>query len=110
MYQDYYFANFTAEQLEDNLMHTYHCIDLLRQSIMCQGDINLITLRWGQKQALPIGNTSSPHECVNWDGINGWAKERSIERALEPGYIKHPTFGTSIKGDFDGRLGVVHDD
>lgn len=36
-----------------------------------------------------LANYSSPHECVEWAGINAWAKARSVKEILEPGYLKH---------------------
>ncbi len=66
-------------------------------------------MRWGQMQKIPLGNFSSPHECVNWAGLTAWASERSVD-ILQPGYLKHPKFGVVVDEDFDNTIGVAHDE
>jgi hypothetical protein len=34
---------------------------------MCKADANPETLHWVAESRFPLGNRSSPHECVNWD-------------------------------------------
>ena len=72
-----------------------HCLDSLRQGIMCQGDTSLLTMRWGKMQAIPVANFSSPHQCVDWDRLDAWAEERSVD-VFEPGTLIHPVYGTSM--------------
>ena len=59
---------------------------------MCRGDISLVTIRWQASQKLPVADFSAPHECVNFDSLNEWARERRIN-AMEPGLLVHPTLG-----------------
>lgn len=59
---------------------------------MCKGDISFITLKWGDHQPVPLANFSNPHEYVNWDRLNNWAKERSVN-VFKHGYLVHPKFG-----------------
>ena len=108
MYPSSYFPNLSDQEMEDNRFHNEHCIDMLRQSVMCHGDISPVTMRWGQTQPIPLGNFSSPHECVNWAAINEWAKERSVEKVIEPGYLKHPRFGVVVDENFDNKIGQLH--
>ncbi|CAG8955465.1 hypothetical protein HYFRA_00010332 [Hymenoscyphus fraxineus] len=109
MYPAYYFVNISAQEAEDNRMHNGHCIDILRQSIMCHADISPVTMRWGSAQPIPLGNFSSPHECTNWDGIESWAKKRQIPRLMEPGWLKHPSLGAVYHEGFQNKIGQVHD-
>ena len=94
--------------MADNRYHNEHCLDMLRQSVMCHADITPITMRWDTTQPIPTANFSSPHECLRWESINGWAKERSVDKILEPGYLKHPKFGVVVGEDFDNKIGLVH--
>ena len=64
MYPDYYFPHLSDRQKADNNYHNEHCLDMLRQSIMCHADVTPITMRWDPTQPIPVGNFSSPHECV----------------------------------------------
>jgi hypothetical protein len=65
-------------------------------------------MRWGKKQAIPIGNFTSPHECVNWDSLHGWAKEHAFD-AFAPGVLVHPTLGPSFPDGKVERIGVAED-
>jgi hypothetical protein len=67
-------------------------VSKLRQGVMCRGDISLVTIRWQASQKLPVADFSAPHECVNFDSLNEWARERRIN-AMEPGLLVHPTLG-----------------
>ena len=110
MYPSYYFPNLSDQEKEDNRYHNEHCIDMLRQSVMCRGDTTPLTMRWGQTQRVPLANFSSPHECVIWSGINEWARERSVKDILKPGYLKHPKFGVVIDEHFENKIGLAHGD
>lgn len=109
MYPSYYFPDLSEQEMADNRNHNEHCIDTLRQSIMCHADTTPATMRWDQTQKLPIINVSSPHECVNWASINGWARQRSVD-TFEPGYLIHPKFGAVFDEDEDAddETGLGH--
>jgi hypothetical protein len=66
-------------------------------------------MRWGKSQAVPIGNFTSPHECVNWDVLQAWAKERTVDM-FKPGVLVHPVFGESFPGGRVERIGVAEDE
>ena len=59
---------------------------------MCQGDTTLVTMRWSQRGPLPIGNFSSPHQCVNWGLLMEWVKPHAFDGFAE-GVMVHPKFG-----------------
>ncbi|OAA74189.1 oligopeptide transporter [Cordyceps fumosorosea ARSEF 2679] len=91
MYPDYYFSDFTQHQMDMNRLHNEHCLDFLRQSAMCHGDIGLITYIWRQDSRLPVVNSTS-HQCVNWDKLYAWSEDRAVDM-LKPGWLVHPTKG-----------------
>ena len=72
---------------------------------MCQGDTSLLTMRWGKQQAIPLANFSSPHQCVDWDRLDAWAQERSVD-VFQPGMLVHPKFGRCPLS-FSGHVGVA---
>lgn len=41
---------------------------------------------------IPIGLDEGHHQCVQWDKIDKWMKERSID-VFAPGVIVHPVLG-----------------
>lgn len=56
--------------------HEYHCIDYIRQSIMCSGDM---TLDYAELQEdgtrRGFSGANSTHQCRDWDAIVSWAEE-----------------------------------
>ncbi|KAI2613449.1 hypothetical protein GGR54DRAFT_328969 [Hypoxylon sp. NC1633] len=53
--------------------HVDHCVDMLRQAIMCQGDVGIVTYNWveGWSEAYP--DFSTQHKCRKFDRIVEWA-------------------------------------
>ncbi|KAI3331283.1 hypothetical protein F4824DRAFT_298731 [Ustulina deusta] len=107
LYVDHYFPNITDEDKYMNLMHAQHCMHRLRQSIQCRGDISVATFIWGKRQAIPLANFTSLHECVNWDAIYKWSYNRRVD-VFEPGLLIHPTLGPAYaslgNGSFTGAV------
>lgn len=61
-------------------MHIEHCIEQLRQAVMCYGDTTPVTLKavrnaegkvWGL-----LGETEREHTCRDWRSVREWATER----------------------------------
>lgn len=58
--------------------HVAHCINSIRESLMCSPDITPIVYYWDERvqQSRPIFDT--PHECKNFEGIREWALEHQV--------------------------------
>ncbi|TQV94649.1 tripeptidyl peptidase [Cordyceps javanica] len=82
-----------------------HCLDFLRQSAMCHGDIGLITYIWRQDSRLPVVNSTS-HQCVNWEKLYGWSRDRAVDM-LKPGWLVHPTKGVVYPDGEGDRIGAI---
>jgi hypothetical protein len=78
----------TANMMQD------HCIEMLRQVIMCKADTALMTYEWLPDFAGPWPNFGIQHECVDWERIDKWSQDRSID-VFDPIYLQHPKFGNS---------------
>ncbi|KAL5321891.1 hypothetical protein ACEPPN_009854 [Leptodophora sp. 'Broadleaf-Isolate-01'] len=67
--------------------HEYHCIDYIRQAIICAGDTTLdyaeiVTGSDGVERRLGFTGANSTHQCRDWDAIREWAVEnRSGDKA-----------------------------
>ncbi|GLA24466.1 hypothetical protein AnigIFM63326_000513 [Aspergillus niger] len=72
-----------------------HCIDNLRQNIMCKADIALLTFTWDPTDRAPKPNFVVEHECANWDKVDKWAEEHRFDIFDETALI-HPTLGPSF--------------
>lgn len=60
-------------------IHLVHCVDVLRQAIMCHGDTNILT--WDFEPGLmgkPVANGTVMHSCRNFNSIYEWTKERQV--------------------------------
>lgn len=68
--------------LPDNLstVHMDHCIDLLRQSVMCSSDITPITYAWYPKYQKVLPTMGITHTCRDFDAIRDWAKEHQTHK------------------------------
>lgn len=84
IYEDYYNDTFPWTPT-----HVDHCIDSIRQNLMCNADVSLMTFRWVEDDVRPKPNFKGMHECVNWDRIDAWAAQRSFNPD-DPALLRHP--------------------
>ncbi|KAL8665678.1 MAG: hypothetical protein Q9202_001988 [Teloschistes flavicans] len=98
IHKDYY----NPDQ-SDDARRPDHCLEVLRQGVMCRGDISLVTFVWSPKKRLPLADFSQPHECVNFDALNRWSGQHSVD-VFAPGLLQHPTLGPGFPtdGEVDG--------
>ena len=60
-------------------IYSVHCVDVLRQSIMCHGDTNVLTCDFEPGlMEKPVANGTVMHSCRNFDTIYEWTKERQV--------------------------------
>ncbi|KAI0505384.1 hypothetical protein F5B22DRAFT_628018 [Xylaria bambusicola] len=105
MYMDYYFPSISEHQKEINRLHNEHCIDFLRQSAMCHGDIGLITYSWHADQLMPIANATS-HQCVDWNKLSHFTRSRSVDM-MRPNWLRHPTKGVAYPDGEGDNIGAA---
>ncbi|PMD53229.1 uncharacterized protein K444DRAFT_541970, partial [Hyaloscypha bicolor E] len=46
-----------------------HCIDVLRQGILCGSDISLFPVEWPSAEEMPRADFSHKHTCKDWRRI-----------------------------------------
>lgn len=56
-------------------IHIDHCLDQLRQTVLCFGDLSPVPLYYVQGAPLAIGR-SAQHTCRKFDPIQQWLKQR----------------------------------
>ncbi|KAK2758423.1 hypothetical protein FQN53_008254 [Emmonsiellopsis sp. PD_33] len=76
LHKDYYHME-DHDSTVSLIDHMDHCIDMLRQALMCQADTTLIT--WEGSFTNPKPDFSATHYCRSFDTIHDWAKEREID-------------------------------
>ncbi|KAK5139989.1 hypothetical protein LTR04_003219 [Oleoguttula sp. CCFEE 6159] len=68
-----------------------HCLDILRQQLMCTVDIGVLGQVWWNKDeptAYPDFNTK--HKCRNFDAVRQWAETHQAPDEVPPDYLKPP--------------------
>jgi len=58
---------------------TDHCIDYLRQVIMCHGDLTPITFEWNDELSTYLAHHRTQHVCRRFDKIFDWSERRNKE-------------------------------
>ncbi|KAJ7641908.1 hypothetical protein FB45DRAFT_901322 [Roridomyces roridus] len=83
------------------LSHLDHCVDWMRQSLMCAGDTSAVVWQWDPVQNITTFQGSVAHTCRNFDKLREWAKENEIQRR----------FDNSVRMGDDGiEIGVIPKD
>jgi Mycotoxin biosynthesis protein UstYa len=61
-------------------MHTDHCIETLRISLMCQSDVTPVLLKMDSyyDPPRPQADFDSHHRCRNFDKIVAWNEEHGL--------------------------------
>ncbi|KAF9005459.1 hypothetical protein BDQ17DRAFT_1540840 [Cyathus striatus] len=58
--------------------HLDHCIEMLRQRLMCTADTGIITFHWVHGWRSPYPNFSTEHTCRNFEKIAAWNYEHAV--------------------------------
>ncbi|KAG2127970.1 hypothetical protein DEU56DRAFT_819681 [Suillus clintonianus] len=59
-------------------LHLDHCLEMIRQNIMCNADVTMITWDWVQGHKIPYPNFNTRHQCRNFEKIMDWHVEHAI--------------------------------
>jgi hypothetical protein len=82
-FAEYGMAGKQLDKLET--MHKFHCVDSLRQSLMCNADLSLIHWHWKERHTLPgrhFPNATTTHICRKWSKIHDWATEHRLDENM----------------------------
>ena len=89
---DYYqpnTPNIINGHTEDGLLgpyHIKHCINQIRQAIMCYGDITPYVWQWNETYNTNQNLINTPHTCRNFDKIRDWARPENHGGSPELGF------------------------
>ncbi|KAG1863650.1 hypothetical protein F4604DRAFT_1784387 [Suillus subluteus] len=59
-------------------IHLDHCVEILRQVIMCHSDVTMATYDWVEGIDDPYPNFSLPHQCRDLEKILDWVDARRV--------------------------------
>lgn len=68
-----------ADMPEVYELHYEHCIDYIRQGVMCNFDTGIIPYSWVGNNNNPTPNSNTLHRCVDWDSLQDWLGSRAVE-------------------------------
>ncbi|KAF8990219.1 hypothetical protein BDQ17DRAFT_1372190 [Cyathus striatus] len=86
LYPDYY----PHMSLKNQTMfeHIEHCVDIIRQAIMCNPDISTMVWQWDSRANRSIAALDVVHSCRNFDKIKQWAEERVVDAYDEKVWVE----------------------
>jgi len=99
LHPEYY--NFTGTELNRLLFrekHMDHCIDTIRQTLMCSGDVTPLVWDWDPVRKMTLGRTDTLHECRDFSKLQEWAVEHRMEG----------TFDESVHLPNDLNIPIIH--
>ncbi|PPJ50523.1 hypothetical protein CBER1_05508 [Cercospora berteroae] len=87
MYFDYFYPDVEAGSGHYKYLqhHADHCLNFLRQSVMCHMDTSLYTLVWAPgEDGKDVIKHRAPAEqkCVSWDKMQEWMQGRSTSTTM----------------------------
>jgi hypothetical protein len=77
-----------------------HCLDIIRQQLMCTVDVGVLGQVWFQPvsadepEAYVDFNTE--HVCRNFEAVRQWAEEHQIPAMVPPDFLEPPKEGDRI--------------
>ncbi|KAL2000729.1 hypothetical protein VTN02DRAFT_2700 [Thermoascus thermophilus] len=69
--------------------HLDHCVDLLRQALMCNPDTSIITFKSVDTQASPVPEYGLPRRCRDFEAILQWGLDRGVRPGEEEEGFHH---------------------
>ncbi|PYI05446.1 hypothetical protein BO78DRAFT_419657 [Aspergillus sclerotiicarbonarius CBS 121057] len=59
--------------------HYEHCVNMLRQRLMCTPDPNFVTWRWVEGITGPYADFNTPHVCQDYEALLEWGHGRAVD-------------------------------
>ncbi|KAI9042937.1 uncharacterized protein KD926_004728 [Aspergillus affinis] len=84
------YVNHTLDTEMFEISHIDHCIDSVRQSVMCHSDIAPIPWTWDEKSGSAKGKLTGHHTCRDFEAIRQWAREHHAERFDRNTFVEDP--------------------
>ncbi|KAF2216464.1 hypothetical protein CERZMDRAFT_33868, partial [Cercospora zeae-maydis SCOH1-5] len=94
-------AMYPETRMEDMMEHVEHCLDQLRQVVMCNGDLSTVSWEWDAKNDIPLSKFATTRVCRDFDAIHRWASQTSLTEARFNQLLRehgHNTLGERKRG------------
>ncbi|KAF1963933.1 hypothetical protein BU23DRAFT_72452 [Bimuria novae-zelandiae CBS 107.79] len=82
IYRQHYHPDVGLDEEPHWLLHIDHCLDLIRQALMCRADTSIMTFNWVANRSEPMLKLDSPeHVCIDWEDLMRKVQDRRIDNA-----------------------------
>lgn len=84
LYPNYYYPNSTMEERAALVGHAGHCLESLRQSVMCVPDLAPRSVLWEDehKEDIKINPSVNGLMCLRWESLVEWAVDEQRDFTL----------------------------
>ncbi|KAF8993370.1 hypothetical protein BDQ17DRAFT_1312361 [Cyathus striatus] len=63
--------------------HISHCVDSVRQSLMCNADISVNVWQWSDEVKGVVGYSTQAHSCKNFNKLLDWARDHRLHHWID---------------------------
>ncbi|KAJ5279203.1 hypothetical protein N7478_004575 [Penicillium angulare] len=92
------------------MLHVEHCLDYVRQAIMCNSDLTPVPLTWYESAQTFGPDFRTTHTCRDFEGLLQWSLMRTSKSLKEKGSGMEHTDIDSLKmpGSLQTADGLSH--
>lgn len=77
---------------------TDHCLDILRQHMMCTVDLGLLgRIWWDEAYPKAFPDFSTRRRCWDFEAVRSWAESRQVPAETPPDFLRAPRMGDVMK-------------
>ncbi|KAJ7775804.1 hypothetical protein B0H14DRAFT_2631836 [Mycena olivaceomarginata] len=73
-----YYPDWNIKIVERAREHVSHCVDWIRESIMCHSDTSVIVWQWNGRVQQSMPKARIPHTCRNFEPIQKWGRQNQM--------------------------------
>ncbi|TGO35332.1 hypothetical protein BHYA_0162g00200 [Botrytis hyacinthi] len=78
-------------------LHVSHCLDILRQQLMCTVDIGVMGKIWVYPEALEAyQDFNTKHKCRDFNAVRNWAEQRQMPTDVPADFFQQPVGGKTV--------------
>lgn len=82
------------------MLREAHCLDIVRQQLMCTIDIGVMGQVWFQPASAESPEAyvdfNTRHLCRNFEAVRSWAERNQIPQVTGPDFLEPPQDGDRI--------------
>ncbi|KAF7880372.1 uncharacterized protein EAF02_007218 [Botrytis sinoallii] len=99
-YPAYYKEAARKIEINDQEWHDHmdHCVDMLRQKLMCDADVHLVTYNWLKGHDAPHPNFNTARQCRSFEAVKQYVMDNALDGSNLPKmYFEKPKDGSVME-------------